>query len=214
MGSQEQIKAEIVRIGKFMYEKGFIAASDGNISVRLDDNKIVITRSGVCKGRMSADDLLVVNLDGAVIEGEGQPSSEYRMHSLIYSERKDVNAVVHAHPPLLTAFTLAGIEFESAWLPEVWLSIGSVVTAPYALPTTNEVPESIRPYVKKHNAILLERHGIVTYSLSLESAYNMLEKLEHAAIVAVYTQILSGNLPRPLTPIQLEQLNSLLRPKK
>ncbi len=211
MKDLNMLKEEIIEVGKFMYAKGLIAATDGNISVRISNTEYLITSTGVCKGRMTTQDILTINLKGEVLEGNGRPSSEFRMHSLVYSMRKDVKAIVHAHPPILTAFTLSNIDFNSAWLPELWLSVGPVAIAPYATPTTPDVPASIKPYVKNHDAILLTRHGSITFGNSAISAYNKLEKLEHAAYVAMITRILTGKPPEPLTPEEIKQLELLIK---
>ncbi len=204
------LKEEIIEVGKLMYEKGLIAATDGNISAKISNTEYMITSTGICKGRMTTRDILIINMEGEVLEGIGRPSSEFRMHSLVYSIRKDVEAIVHAHPPILTAFTLSNFEFNSAWLPELWLSVGPVAIAPYATPSTPDVPASIEPYVRNHDAILLTRHGSITFGNSVISAYNKLEKLEHAAHVAMITRILTGKLPEPLTSEEIKQLELLI----
>ncbi|HDL90612.1 MAG TPA: class II aldolase/adducin family protein [Thermodesulforhabdus norvegica] len=201
-----RVKMELIEAGKWLYSKGLVSATDGNLSVRIDD-RIVVTRSGVNKGKLSPEDFVIVGLDGKVLDGTGKPSSEIRMHLTVYAMRKDVKAVIHAHPPILTALTLAGIPFDATWLPEVWVTIGPVPTAPYATPSTQEVPQAIEPFVKDHNAILLERHGSLTYSSTLEKAYFALEKLEHAAYVIMLATIIRGETPPGLTKEQLKKLN-------
>ncbi len=185
---------------------GLIAASDGNVSCRLNDGRYLITPSGVPKVEAKAEDLLVIDETGSVISGNGKASSEWRMHLLVYERRPDVHAVVHAHPPLLTAMTLAGVDFPAGVFPEVWVSVGPVPTVPYATPSTEEVPQSIMPFVEAHQAVLLARHGSLTMGRNVRQAYYRLEKLEHAARSLLAACIIGGRLPEPLPAAQLEKL--------
>lgn len=191
--------------------KGLIAATDGNVSCRAGRECFLITPSGKAKGELTPLDMLLVNLRGEVLQGHGKPSSEFRMHSLIYSRRGDVQAVVHAHPPMLTAFTVAGFPFMAEALPEVYLAFGAVPTAVYATPTTDEVPASIESLIDGHQAILLERHGSVTMGTSPEDAYLKLEKLEHAAHTLFYAHILARNGLSALPEVFLRRLDELHR---
>ena len=154
---------------------------------------------------MQETDLLLVNMRGELLAGEGRPSSEVRMHLAVYEKRPDVEAIVHAHPPLLTAFTLAGVPFMADALPEVWLTIGPVPTAPYATPSTDEVPKSIAPFIEKHHAILLERHGSLTMGKDLKQAFLRLEKLEHAARDAALRVHFEPVSSRPAVPVGAEK---------
>ncbi len=209
MSSEERLRKEVIEICRRIQQKGFIAASDGNVSCRLDGNAILITPGGRPKGELEAEDLLRVDMQGRVVEGRGKPSSEIRMHLCVYGVRSDVEAVVHAHPPMLTAFTVAGMPFVSGALPEVWLTIGSVPTAPYATPSTVEVPASIEPFLENHHAILLERHGSLTFGKDIREAYMRLEKLEHAAHTLCYAHLLAGRAMGPLPESDLKKLDSL-----
>jgi len=196
----------IVDIGLRMYKHGFVAATDGNISIRLDEDNILTTPSGMSKGMLHEDDLIVIDFSGKVVSGYRKPSSEYRLHTTIYEARPDVNAVIHAHPPLCTALTVAGISMDEPILPEVVLTLGSIPTASYATPTTDEVPKSIKGLIPSHDAILLERHGTVTVGECCESAYHKLEKLEHTAqVMLLALQIGSAN------PLSSEQINKLVK---
>ncbi len=203
-------RTEIVNVCRRMENKGLIAATDGNVSCRVGPDRMLLTPSGVPKGELNPVDLLLMDLEGKVIAGRGKPSSEIRLHLLVYRMRPDVQAVVHAHPPLLTAFTLAGMPFLAEALPEVWLTIGAVPTAPYATPTTEEVPGSVAPFVEKHQAVLLERHGSLTMGDSVKQAYLRLEKLEHAAHTLFYSQVLANRCPAPLSDGELARLRQLL----
>ena len=204
---EKALGRELIRICGKLEEKGLIAATDGNVSCRLGEDRILITRSGTAKGDISVSDLLTVDSQGKVLAGLGRPSSEIRMHLLVYEKRPDVQAIVHAHPAMLTALTLAGVPFDARMLPEVWLTMGPVPTAPYATPSTEEVPRSIAPLVEDHQAILLERHGSLTMGGTLEEAYQRLEKLEHAAHTLFYARLLGGERVVPLGPAELERLD-------
>jgi L-fuculose-phosphate aldolase len=210
MREETQLRSNLIWACRKLEKKGFVAASDGNVSCRAGAEHLLITPSGKPKGEMEPLDILLVNLRGEVVAGAGKPSSEIRMHLLVYEKRKDVQAIVHAHPPMLTAFTLAGIPFMAEALPEVWLTIGRVPTAPYATPTTKEVPEAIARFVERHQAILMERHGSLTLGRSLREAYFRLEKLEHAAHTLYYAQLLSGRPVSPLSKSAMEKLDQLL----
>lgn len=208
MDSQDlNLRNEIVAACRRLERKDLIAATDGNVSCRAGRDRILITRSGVAKGDVEARDLLVTDMEGSTIEGTGRPSSEIRMHLYVYRHRPDVAAVVHAHPPMATAFTLAGFPFHAKALPEVWLTIGAVPTAPYATPSTDEVPKSIAPYVADHRAILLRRHGALTFGASVREACLRMEKVEHAARTLFYAAILEDRkLPAAMSDGEIRRL--------
>jgi L-fuculose-phosphate aldolase len=206
METQQQLKQDIVCICRMLHRKNYLAATDGNVSVRLGD-QLLITPSGVNKGIMEADQVLTVDLMGSVIAGTGQPSSEIQMHLLAYRLRADVHAVVHAHLPYATACTLAGIDLLEPILPEVVITLGGIPTAPYATPGTGEVPEAIRAYLQEYDAILLARHGAMTVGRDVVDAYNKMEKLEHTARVVLAAR-LQGPLP-PLSAAEVEKLRRL-----
>lgn len=210
MKEETELREELIRVCRRLEEKGLIAASDGNVSCRVGDDRLLITPSGTSKGELKPADLLLVTLNGKMLTGEGKPSTEMRMHLLVYQERPDVQAIVHAHPPLLTAFTLARIPFMAEALPEVWLTIGPVPTAPYATPTTQEVPDSIAPFIANHQAMLLEGHGSLTLGKTIKEAYMRLEKLEHAAHTLLYAHLLNPQAPIPLSRIALSKLEQLV----
>ena len=205
METQQQLKQDIVCICRMLHRKNYLAATDGNVSVRLGD-QLLITPSGVNKGIMEADQVITVDLTGSVIAGAGQPSSEIQMHLLAYRLRADVNAVVHAHLPYATACTLAGIDLLEPILPEVVITLGGIPTAPYATPGTEEVPDAIRDYVQDYDAILLARHGAMTVGRDVVDAYNKMEKLEHTARV-----VLAARLQGPLPPLSAAEVEKLKR---
>ncbi len=211
MMTETCMREELIGVCRRLDGAGLIAATDGNVSCRLAADRILITPSGTRKAELTPLDLVLVDLnDGSVIAGQGRASSEILMHFLVYRRRPDVMAVVHAHPPLLTAYTLAGMPFRADVLPEVWLTIGPVPTAPYATPTTEELASSIDPLIEHHQAILLERHGSVTFGCNLKEACMRLEKLEHAAHTLLYSSLLAGRPPKSLSKAALRQLATLL----
>lgn len=213
MDSQESnLRAAIINACRRLEARDLIAASDGNVSCRYGEGCLLITPSGFAKGELEPSDLAKTDLDGNLLEGSYRASSEIKMHLQVYKNRPDVLAVVHAHPPLATAFTLAGHPFNSKVLPEVWLMLGRVPVAPYATPSTPEVPKSIAPYVEKSRAILLQRHGALTFGGSVAEACMRMEKLEHAAKTLFYASILEGRKsPAAMTDGEIEKLEAILK---
>ncbi len=199
-----QRKKELVEICHRIHSKGFVSATDGNVSVRLKRDRILCTPSSLPKEKVKENDLIVLNLDGKIISGSRKPSTEIKMHLAIYNERDDVNAVVHSHPVFATAFASSRIALDAPFLPEVILGLGVVPVCEYATPSTDEVVKSILPFIKKTNLLLLQNHGAVTYGKSLEEAYYLLEKLEHTAMIFTIAMNLKG--ARPLSKKQLEYL--------
>ena len=181
--SEWEIKKLLVEIGRRVWARGYVAANDGNFSVRLSENRILTTPTGVSKGFMSTEMIVKVDAQGKVIEGSHRykPSSELPMHLEVYRQRPDVQAVVHAHPPYATSFAVAGIPLDRCVLPEAVLTLGAVPVAPFALPSTEEVPLSIRELIRETDVILLENHGALTVGPDFQSAYFKMETLEHAA---------------------------------
>jgi L-fuculose-phosphate aldolase len=193
---EQTARREIVNIGRLLYERSYVVSADGNVSVRLDDGRIVATPTMMCKGRMTEDSLAVTDGSGKPLT-DRKPSSELQMHLLIYEERPDVRAVCHAHPPHGTAFAVAGLAIDQPILSEVILTLGCVPLAGYGTPSTTEVTEAMRPLVKHHNALLMANHGAVAYGTDLWQAFDRLETLEHTARIAILARILGGsqNLP-------------------
>lgn len=194
-------RREIVNIGRLLYERSYVVSSDGNISVRLDDGRIVATPTMMCKGRMTEDSLALTDATGKPL-GDRRPSSELAMHLLIYQERPDVKAVCHAHPPHGTAFAVAGLAIDQPILSEVILTLGCVPLAEYGTPSTNELTEAMRPLVKHHNALLMANHGAVAYGSDLWQAFDRLETLEHTARIAILSRILGGSKNLPTDAIE------------
>lgn len=184
----------IIDICKRLYEKRYIAPSSGNVSVRIDDNTILITPSRVRKYALSPKDLCKIDPEGRPLSEGKAPSSEYRIHCAVYKRRPDVKSVVHAHPPYSIVCSLATITFEHPILPETALSLGSIPTIPYAPPGSPELAESIVPHLADHNALILKRHGVITFGRDIEEAFERLEEVEHAAQIA-YLLSLKGRIP-------------------
>lgn len=210
MDSQElSLRLEIIKVCRKLESKGLIAASDGNVSCRAGEEAILITPSGVSKADMAPDEIAKTSMQGDLLEGPIKPSSEIRMHLHVYRMRPDVSAIVHAHPPMATASTLAGFPLDSKVLPEVWLMLGKVPVAPYATPSTDEVPKSIDPYITGSRAILLCRHGALTFGGGLMEACMRMEKLEHFARILFYASILKDrSTPSALAESEIAKLGS------
>ncbi|MCG8484763.1 MAG: class II aldolase/adducin family protein [Clostridia bacterium] len=177
--NEPKIRRDICTVGKKMYDKEFVAANDGNISVKINDHQILVTPTGVSKGDMTPENQVKMNLDGTVISKNLRPSSEVKMHLQVYKLNPQVKAVVHAHPPLATAFAVARIPLDRPILAEAVVNLGVVPISEYALPGTDEVPDSIKPFVKDYNAVLLANHGLLTWGEDLKQAFFRMETVEH-----------------------------------
>ncbi|MBN1897230.1 MAG: class II aldolase/adducin family protein [Spirochaetes bacterium] len=195
MASEFNIKSDIIEIGRRLWQRGFIASNDGNISSKLNKEEVLATPSGISKGFMKPEMIVKVSLDGKVLKvSEGyKPSSEIKMHLEVFRQRKDIHAVVHAHPPYATAFAVAGIPLDKCVLPEVVLTLGSIPIAPYATPSTEEVPQAVRDIIKQYDALLLANHGALTTGKDLYEAYYRMETLEHLAQIT-FLAVQLGNM--------------------
>lgn len=198
---QQQFRDEIVRIGRVMYQKDWIAACDGNITARLPDGKILATPAGVCKGMLEGQDLILCDLDGKKIAGDRAATSEMGMHLAIYRMRPDAMAVVHAHPPVATGFAVAGRQLNLGLLPEVIVGLGSVPLVEYGTPGTPALSEAMLPYLGKYEALLLANHGAVTWGENLSQAFFRMEKVEHFARITLVAELLGGARPLPRAEI-------------
>ncbi len=192
MPTEDQLRADIVEVGRRLYARGYTASNDGNISVRLDERRLLMTPTGVCKGFMDVRMMCITDLDGRKLEGERNPSSEIQMHLEVYRQRPEIQAVVHAHPPVATAFAVAGIPLDRAVLAEVVTTLGSIPIAEYATPSTKELPAAVRKYVKAHDGMLLANHGALTLGADLFSAYYKMETIEHFANISFVARLLGG----------------------
>ncbi|MDQ1145889.1 L-fuculose-phosphate aldolase [Bacillus sp. SORGH_AS 510] len=193
MISEIKYKKQICDIGKRIYEKGFVAANDGNISIRLSEDEFLITPTGVSKGFLTPEMIIKVNANGEVLEGDYRPTSEMKMHLLVYRERPDIHAVVHVHPPYATAFAIAGIPLNQAIMPEAVVYLGTIPVAEYGTPSTEEVPDSVKKYVHEHQGVLLENHGALTWGRNLEHAYYLMESMEFTAKINWIAKQLDGD---------------------
>lgn len=184
------LRREIIAVGKRIYDRGYVASNDGNISARIDDRRVLITPTGVSKGFMKAEDLVVVDYDGNVLSGSKRPSSEVFMHLQIYKDRPDVNSVCHTHPPYATGFAVAGEALDQCVLPEVIIVLGQIPLVEYGEPGTEEFYRPVRKYLKDHDAFLLANHGTLTIGADVLSAYHKTETLEHFAKIAFIARTL------------------------
>ena len=190
MAKESQYRKEIVRLGKMLHERGFIAACDGNLSVRLDEDRVLVTPTGMSKGMMQAGDMVLVDMAGRKLKGKRSVTSEIGMHLLIYRMRPDVQGIVHAHPRTATGFAAAGIALNQPLVCEVVIGLGQIPLAPYGTPGTPELAETLEPLVPQYDAILMANHGVVTYGSDLLSAFMKMETVEHFAQIALVTHML------------------------
>ena len=209
MKSPFEIKKEICEVGHKLWAKGFVAANDGNISVKISENEYYCTPTGVSKGDLTPDMIIKVDRDGKKLEGKLNPSSEIKMHMRVYRERPDVTAVVHAHPPVATAFTVADIDLDQYILPEAVLTIGDVPTCDYGTPSTMEIPDSLDPYIQDHDAFLLRNHGALTVGCNLQKAFFVMEEVEFNAVICKHAMDLGA-----VHEISSEQLKKLMDLRK
>ena len=205
--TEQELRDAIVEVGRRLYGRGYTASNDGNISVRLDGGRLLMTPKSVCKGFMTADMMVVTDLDGRKISGDRDPSSEMQMHLEVYRQRPDAQAVVHAHPPIATGFAVAGIPLDRAVLAEVITTLGSVPIAEYATPSTKELPEAVRKYVKAHDGMLLANHGALTIGADVFGAYYKMETIEHFAKISLVARMLGGE--RLLSRQEVDRLQGL-----
>jgi L-fuculose-phosphate aldolase len=190
MSGEATLRADIVEVGRRMYARGYTASNDGNISVRLGSDRLLMTPKSVCKGFMTPDMMCITDLTGRKLEGDRDPSSEMQMHLEVYRQRPDVQAVVHAHPPTATGFAVAGIPLDRAVLAEVLTTLGSIPIAEYATPSTKELPDAVRKYIKAHDGMLLANHGALTVGSDLYAAYYKMETIEHFAKISLVARLL------------------------
>lgn len=195
--TDEQAREQILAAGKKIYQRGLVAANDGNLSVRVGDNALWMTPTGVCKGDMTEEMLVKLDLDGNLLAGGRKPSSETKMHLRIYRENPAVRAVVHAHPPAATAFACAGLPLDRPVLQEAVVFLGPVPVAPFALPGSEGVAESVAPFCRDYRALLLEYHGAVTWGETMEQAHYRLECLEQVAQVTLHLRTLGCDRTMP-----------------
>ena len=202
--TEREYREDICRIGQLVFQKGWVAANDGNITIRLDAERILATPTGVCKGMMQCDDLIIVDRKGNKISGRAERTSEIAMHLTIYDMRPDIKAVVHAHPPVATGFATAGRELNLGLLPEVVIGLGCVPLAGYGLPGTPELTEPMLPLIPKYDALMMANHGSVCYGEDVYKAYFRMETVEHFARISLVAELLGG--PKTLPRVEVDKL--------
>jgi L-fuculose-phosphate aldolase len=195
-------RQDIVAVCHRIYEKGWVAMNDGNISIRLDESRILCTPTAISKGMVQLEDLIICDMAGKKIEGERESTSEIMMHLTIYSMRPDVKAVVHAHPPVATGFAAAGKALDKALLPEVIIHLGAVPLAAYGLPGTPALSEGMRPFVRDYNAMLLENHGCTSFGADVWQAFFRMEMVEHFARITLVAELAGGAKPLPRKEVE------------
>ncbi|HEX9917281.1 MAG TPA: class II aldolase/adducin family protein [candidate division Zixibacteria bacterium] len=209
MKREDSIRADIVAVCQRIYQNGFVAANDGNVSVKLSDSRILVTPTGRSKGSLTREELLIIDSKGKMLKGNLKPTSELPLILYAYQKRKDIKATVHAHPPYSTSLGLAGIGLPKDVLPEVFLTLGEVPLAKYGTPSTAELANSVSDYIKDHDAILLKNHGVLTLGKSVEEAYYKLERVEHFAHI-LWLAIGLGRVDR----LSKKDMNKLIKLKK
>lgn len=211
MQNEYEIKKEMCEIGKRVYNRGMVAANDGNFSVRISENEVLCTPTGVSKGFMTPDYICKVDLDGNVLQANKgfRPSSEIKMHLRVYKERPDVKSVVHAHPLYATTFAIAGIPLTQPIMPEAVIALGCVPIAEYGTPSTNEIPDNVEKYLPYYDAVLLESHGALTWSTDLLAAYMKMESVEFYAQLLYQSKMLGG--PKEFDKEQIQKLYEIRR---
>ena len=204
MSTERKHRDEIIRYGRMLHGRGFVAAMDGNLSVRLKNGKILVTPTCLSKGAMRPADLVIVNQEGKRLAGRRNVTSEIGMHLLIYRLRPDIQAIVHAHPPTATGFAAAGIPLTEPLVCEVVIGLGCIPLARYGTPGTSELAQTLEPFVPNYDAILMSNHGVVAYADTLEHAYMKMETVEHFAQIALVTHLLGRQ--QPLQEREVEKL--------
>src|SRR5437879_10622948 len=204
MSTERQHRRDIVSFGRALHERGYVAAMDGNLSVRLGENRILATPTAMCKGVMRPSDLVIVDMQGRRLGGKRDVSSEIAMHLLIYRLRPDIRGIVHAHPPTATGFAAAGMALNQPLVCEVVIGLGSIPLAKYGTPGTPELAEALEPLVPQYDAILMSNHGVVTCGTDLSQAFMKMETVEHFARIALVTHQLGRQ--QPLGAAELEKL--------
>jgi L-fuculose-phosphate aldolase len=207
MTSRPDIARAIVLVCHKLYDKGFVSATDGNVSARLECGNILVTPTSMNKGQVGESDLVEVRPDGSPVTLSRRATTEIDMHLFIYQQRPDVQAIVHAHPPHATGFATAHVPLSACLFPEVIVGLGAVPLASYATPSTKEVAESLAPHVKHADAILLANHGVVTAGSTVDDAYYKMEKVEHAAHITFVARVLGGE--KPLSPGDVARLSEI-----
>ncbi len=211
MQNEFEIKKLMCEIGRRVYNRGMVAANDGNFSVKLNDNEFLCTPTGVSKGFMTPEYICKVDAKGNVLQANGnfRPSSEIKMHMRVYEKRPDVNAVVHAHPSYATSFAIAGIPLTQPIMPEAVIALGCVPIAKYGTPSTMEIPDAVEEYLPYFDQVLLENHGALTWGTDLMNAYMKMESVEFYAELLYKSKMLGG--PKEFDKEQIAKLYEIRR---
>ncbi len=211
MVNEFELKQQLCEVGRRIYNRGMVAANDGNISVKVNDNEFLCTPTGVSKGFLTPDMICKVDAEGNTLKANGKykPSSEIKMHLRVYKKRPDVTSVCHAHPIYATSYAIAGIELTEKIMPEAVIFLGEVPIAPYGLPSTPEIPDAVEPYLNCYDAVLLENHGALSWGQDIMSAYFKMESLEFYAQLAFNAKMLGG--AKELPPAEVRRLYDLRR---
>src|SRR5450756_1780175 len=199
--TERDLRQDIVEIGRLVWQKGWVASNDGNISIRLDQDRVMCTPTGVSKGMMQPEDLIIVNMQGRKLEGRREGTTEISMHLAIYNLRPDIKAIVHAHPPVATGFATAGRALNLALLPEVIIGLGCIPLVDYGLPGTDALTEPMLPLIPKYDALMMANHGAVCYGEDVFKAYFKMETMEHFARIQLVAELLGGPKVLPRTEV-------------
>ena len=200
--TEGEYRADLVRVCRLIYEKGWVAMNDGNVSIRLDANRILCTPTAISKGQIEADDLIICDSNGKKVDGRRDGTSEIAMHLTVYGMRPDVRSVVHAHPPVATGFATAGRALDKALLPEVVIHLGAVPLAAYGLPGTPALSDGMLPYIPNYDAVLLENHGCTTWGGDVWQAFFRMEMVEHFARITFVAEMMGGAKPLPREEVE------------
>ena len=200
--TQRDLRQDMVEVGRLVWQKGWVAANDGNITIRLDQDRVMCTPTGVSKGMMHPEDMIIVDMQGRKLKGRKESTTEISMHLAIYSLRPDVNAIVHAHPPVTTGFATAGRGLNLALLPEVIIGLGCVPLVDYGLPGTQELIEPMLPMIPKYDALIMRNHGAVCYGEDVYKAFFRMETVEHLARITLVAELLGGPKVLPKDEVQ------------
>jgi len=200
--TEKELRQDIVEIGRYVWQKGWIAANDGNITIRLDENRVLCSPTGVCKGLMQPEDLIIVDMQGRKLEGRLEGTTEIAMHLAVYNLRPDIKSVLHAHPPVATGFATAGRPLNLALLPEIIIGLGCIPLAGYGLPGTPALIEPMLPLIPKYDALLMGNHGVVSYGEDVFKAFFRMESVEHFARITLVAELLGGPTVLPRDEVQ------------
>jgi L-fuculose-phosphate aldolase len=205
--AEYEARKDMVFFSHKLQKHGLVSATDGNLSIKLGEDRILITPSSLRKEDMTIDAPVIIDMQGNLVDGKKRPSTEFKVHTEVYAQREDIHAVIHAHPPKTIAFTVANVVPDTCILPEVVVKLGSVPVAPYATPSTDDLPSSMRMLIRSSDVVLLARHGSVTAGKDLNDAFIKVEKLEHNSEILMYTYILGG--PKAFSSGDIEELQRL-----